>query len=317
MTKDPNIIDIPDDDAPLHSEQEVSPDTPPFIVIERDNLTSKINSSNKSYKNGIILGTIITAIIIACAGIFYFYLSKENTTIPISISETENIKLLADKPAVAVNTGIETFCDTVLGVALTFYPLDGLKAYLEKALPDTTDTSLVTFFRSSDYAPDGRVIGSVVVDGEDYPALKQDLRMGYVAMSKDGGIVIGIGNSDKIHDYAVKNNGSFFSQFMLVSDNTLPSTFELHGKVERAALGRLNDNKLYYVISSGRETMWGFADALREYGFIDAVYITGGNKYDFRRDTDDKIHLGNKLRDEYIEQRGKTLNAPILVFRSL
>ena len=28
-----------------------------------------------------------------------------------------------------------------------------------------------------------------------------------------------------------------------------------------------------------KETLWDFADAFREYGFIDAIYITGGADY--------------------------------------
>ena len=36
--------------------------------------------------------------------------------------------------------------------------------------------------------------------------------------------------------------------------------------------------------------MWSFADALREYGFIDAIYITGGRDYSFYRDAKGTRH---------------------------
>lgn len=78
--------------------------------------------------------------------------------------------------------------------------------------------------------------------------------------------------------------GSYFRQFVLVSDGQLPPRFYLHGKVERCAIGRMGD-RLYYITSRHKESMWSFADALREYGFIDAIYITGGRDYAFYRDT--------------------------------
>ena len=49
--------------------------------------------------------------------------------------------------------------------------------------------------------------------------------------------------------------------------------FYLHGKVERRAIGRISD-QLYFIATRHKETLWGFADALREYGFIDAIYIS-------------------------------------------
>lgn len=33
------------------------------------------------------------------------------------------------------------------------------------------------------------------------------------------------------------------------------------------------------------ETLWNLADALREYGFIDAIYITGGADYTWWRES--------------------------------
>ena len=35
---------------------------------------------------------------------------------------------------------------------------------------------------------------------------------------------------------------------------------------------------------------WDFADALREYGFIDSIYITGGADFVFYRDKDGVRH---------------------------
>lgn len=86
-----------------------------------------------------------------------------------------------------------------------------------------------------------------------------------------------------------KQGGSFFRQFVLVSNGDIPPRFHLHGKVERRAIGRMG-NTLFYIATHGKETLWDFADALREYGFTDAIYITGGYDYGFYRTRDGKRH---------------------------
>jgi hypothetical protein len=105
----------------------------------------------------------------------------------------------------------------------------------------------------------------------------------------DGRMVIGISRSDEVKDYVVERGGSFFRQFILVSNSEIPARFFLHGKVERRAIGRKGDT-LYYIATRHKETLWDFADALREYGFIDAIYITGGTDYCFYRTRDGVRH---------------------------
>ncbi len=42
------------------------------------------------------------------------------------------------------------------------------------------------------------------------------------------------------------------------------------------------------------ETLWDFADALREYGYVDAVYLTGGNESGFYRAPDGTPYFTEK-----------------------
>ena len=56
--------------------------------------------------------------------------------------------------------------------------------------------------------------------------------------------VIGISRSEKVRDYVLENGGSFFRQFILVSNGVIPTRFYLRGKVERRAVGRIG-NQLY------------------------------------------------------------------------
>jgi hypothetical protein len=138
-------------------------------------------------------------------------------------------------------------------------------------------------------------------------------RLGYMAMA-DGNMVIGISRSEKVKDYIIDRGGSFFRQFILVSNGTIPSRFFLHGKVERRAIGRI-ENQLYYIATRHKETLWDFADALREFGFIDAIYITGGNDYVFYRDKEGIRHdLGDT--SDYPHTKWKEI-IPWLVLRKM
>jgi hypothetical protein len=130
----------------------------------------------------------------------------------------------------------------------------------------------------------------------------------------DGNMVIGISRSEKVKDYVLERGGSFFRQFILVSNGTIPSRFFLHGKVERRAIGRIDD-QLYFIATRHKETLWDFADALREYGFIDAIYITGGSDYVFCRDKAGNRHdIGDTFDYPYKKWKGIV---PWLVFKKV
>ena len=189
---------------------------------------------------------------------------------------------------------ITTNC-CILGVAINMYQLIGLKAEIPFTEPAVDDTDVYLYSRCCDqtsYDPESnRYLGSLVQNGKELQS--DNSRLGYCAMANDN-IVIGIARDEKVKDYCIEQKGSFFRQFILVSDGVLPGRFYLHGKVERRALARMG-KKLFYVESKGKETMWDFADALREYGFIDAIYITGGTDYCFYRTADGTAHdIGDK-----------------------
>ena len=75
-------------------------------------------------------------------------------------------------------------------------------------------------------------------------------RFGYMAMVDDR-MVIGVeSRREEVKDYVMKNGGSYFRQYILVSNRVIPSQFELHGKVERKAIGRMNiggKERLYFI----------------------------------------------------------------------
>ena len=229
--------------------------------------------------------------------------------IPISTSPSENIKKL-QQPLRREMAEIKMKSDSILGVALDIYSIHGLRANLEMAEPNTADASVFLYCRSADINVDSTYLGSLVVDGEEKTS---DLsRLGYMAMA-DGRQVIGVSQSDKVMDYVKERNGSFFRQFVLVSDGVIPNKFYLHGKVERKAIGRIG-GRLYFVSTRHPETLWDFADALREYGFVDAIYITGGSDYCFYRTRYGVRHdIGSPKNHPDMKWKGMI---PWLVFRN-
>ena len=201
--------------------------------------------------------------------------------------------------------------DSILGVAMDFYAIHGLKASIEFEEPDTADTSVFLYSRCADHTASGDYLGSLVAEGVEKQSDRS--RLGYMAMA-DGNMVIGISRSEKVKDYVLERGGSFFRQFILVSNGMIPSRFFLHGKVERRAIGRI-ENQLYYIATRHKETLWDFADALREYGFIDAIYITGGADYVFCRDKEGIKHdIGDAIG--YPQTKWKGI-VPWLVFRRI
>lgn len=287
----------------------------PIITIERDEQPQQKTATNTHIQSGkqkwtsrlvqlVVTGCMMVAVAVAYHYWNYYY----NIGVPVSVSPDQNITKL-QSPATPETSEVVMTSDSIFGVAMDFYAIHGLKASIEFEEPDTADTSVYLYCRSADHKPDSTHIGSLVIDGEERQS--DTHRLGYMAML-DGNQVIGISRSDKVKDYVQEHGGSFFRQFVLVSDGTIPHRFYLHGKVERRAIGRIG-NRLYYIATRHKETLWDFADALREYGFIDAIYITGGADYGFYRDSHGIRHdIGNPSTYPHKKWEGII---PWLVFR--
>ena len=288
----------------------------PIIIIERDEqpqpkevVTKVVAPSRKQkwLKRFFALAAIGCMMVAALAG-YYLWNYYYNIGVSVSVTPEQNIEKL-QKPAKQETPEVVMTSDSILGVAMDFYAIHGLKASIEFEEPDTVDTSVYLYCRSADHKADNTYIGSLVVNGEERQS--DTHRLGYMAML-GGNSVIGISRSEKVKDYVQEHGGSFFRQFILVSNGEIPGRFFLHGKVERRAIGRIDD-QLYFIATHHKETLWDFADALREYGFIDAIYITGGADYVFYRDKDGIRHdIGNP--SGYPQKKWKGI-IPWLVFR--
>ena len=289
----------------------------PIITIERDEQPQPKESVTKvvapSWKRKWLKRILAFIAALCCmAAVFvgyklwnYYY----NIGVSVSVTPEQNIEKL-QKPVRQEAPEVVMTSDSILGVAMDFYAIHGLKASIEFEEPDTADTSVYLYCRSADHKADSTYIGSLVVNGEERQS--DTHRLAYMAML-GGNSVIGISRSEKVKDFVQERGGSFFRQFILVSDGTIPTRFFLHGKVERRAIGRIGD-QLYYIATRHKETLWDFADALREYGFIDAIYITGGADYVFCRDKNGIRHdIGDAA--DYPHTKWKDI-VPWLVFRA-
>jgi hypothetical protein len=288
----------------------------PIIIIERDDqpqskeIVTKVVTPSRKQKwlKRLLAMVAVGCLMIAVLAGYYLWNYYYNIGVPVSVTPEQNIEKL-QKPVKKEVPEVVMTSDSILGVAMDFYAIHGLKASIEFEEPDTADTSIFLYSRCADHTASGDYLGSLVAEGVEKQSDRS--RLGYMAMA-DGNMVIGISRSEKVKDYVLERGGSFFRQFILVSNGMIPSRFFLHGKVERRAIGRI-DNQLYYIATRHKETLWDFADALREYGFIDAIYITGGNDYVFYRGKDGIRHdLGDT--SGYPHTKWKEI-IPWLVFR--
>lgn len=294
----------------------------PVMIIENDNNnvvdSPMLNIAPTNRKKGLSIAvtaliSLITLIVLALG--YKYYRTYINIGVPVSVKSAENIaKLQLQKSSPIEKPEVIMTSDSILGVGMNLYEVRGLKAEISFAQPDTTQQDVYLYSRCSDFTSydpqENHYIGSLVVQGKE---LSSDVsRLGYCAMANNN-IVVGVARDEKVKDYCIEHGGSFFRQFILVSNGVLPSKFYLHGKVERRAIGRIS-NKLYYIETHNKEALWAFADALREYGFTDAIYITGGTDYCFYRSADGKAHHIGDLAKKDKPHKGKGI-VPWLVFK--
>lgn len=261
---------------------------------------------------------IVAAALIVAASVWGYWYYRRYVSLGVSVSHTarQDVERLRMQTLEEVAPEVVVSHDSILGVAFDLYELRGLRGEVTMVEPDTADVSVIFYSRCADYGKDGTPIGSLVSSGTTLS--DDDNRLGYCGMV-GGRTVIGVSRHEDVRDFCVEAGGSFFRQFILVSNGELPPRFHLHGKVERRALGLMADGRLCYVQSCAPEVMTAFADALREYGFVDAIYITGGTDYCYYRllgadgSTWERHDLGDAALYPHRKSKGRV---PWMVFRA-
>lgn len=147
-------------------------------------------------------------------------------------------------------------------------------------MPADSDSSVVLVTQGWDYyfddAKQYHFLGDFVYNGKSLA--RGTGKAGLVAVTKNGW-QMGISQEDSVRDYVLDQGGSMFRQFALVSAGQIClRQFALKGKVHRRALARKpSAATAYYVETVNKESLYDFAEALADYGFIDAVYLTGAD----------------------------------------
>ena len=296
-----------------------------IIVLEKTPDTSEnkggkelvvYQHSGKRHIWGWIVAAVIVALLLIIVGLQLKVAAPEkeeaeDVVLPTSATAEENTQLLQEETKVTVEAGVTLLTDTINDVQLKLYGMEGLRAELSFEEPATDDEEVYLYTNCADVRADnGKVVCAFVQKGELLSTGNN--RSGYFAAVGDN-TVIGVESNDSIQNYVMENGGYFFRQFALVSAGQI-GDIRLKGKVERCALG-MKEGKLYYIETVNRESMYDFAEALCDYGFTDAIYITGGCRHRYYRDKDGTKHdMGNPA----VQDDDKTLDGaglPFLVFK--
>ena len=170
----------------------------PIIIIERDDEQTdgygRVRPDRKrKWLRRVAIALVNIVLVLALFAGYRLY-KYYNIGIPVSTTPAQNIEKLksplkAEKPEVVMTS------DSILGVALDFYAIHGLKARIEFEEPDTADASVFLYSRSADHTADSTYLGSLVAEGRELQ--KDRTRLGYMAMA-DGRMVIGISRSEKV-----------------------------------------------------------------------------------------------------------------------
>lgn len=216
---------------------------------------------------------------------FEYPVSRSSAQIITDLNKTGQIK----------GDSVHVFtADSIDGVTMRFYNLAGLKASMSREMPADSDSSVVLVTQGWDYyfddAKQYHFLGDFVYNGK---MLAQGTgKAGLVAVTTKGW-QMGISQEDSVRDYIISQGASMFRQFALVSAGQIClKQFALKGKVHRRALARKpGDVTAYYVETVNKESLYDFAEALADYGFIDAVYLTGADGTEpVYRDADGILH---------------------------
>ena len=187
--------------------------------------------------------------------------------------------------------------DSIDGVTMRFFDLNGLQASIARSLPADNDSTVMLITQAWDYYYDNskqyHYLGDFVYNGKQLASGTG--KAGFVAITNEGW-QMGISQNDSVKDYVISQGGSMFRQFALVSSGQIClKQFALKGKVHRRALARKpGSTTAYYVETVQKESLYDFAEALADYGFIDAIYLTGADGTEpCYRDANGIMH-GNK-----------------------
>ena len=208
---------------------------------------------------------------------------RPKTTTPVEVTEplAESVPvaptIVKSEPATVIVR------DTVVNdVPLRIHTPVNAMPELLVGIPDTNDKSVVLCLQAADIRADNKeIVGAFVLKGE---LLSRGVaKKGFCAIL-DGKIQLGMAESTPLFEEATSKDGYFFRQYPLVSNGTMVEN-KPKNKALRHALCEL-DGQIVTVSSLDKESFHDFAQAVADLGVQNAIALTGGDAYGFRRDQD-------------------------------
>lgn len=176
--------------------------------------------------------------------------------------------------------------DTLLGgIPLQVLIPHGGEPSLKLGLPDAGDPSIILAAQAADVRRDNQgVAGSFVLQGR--PLSWGLSEMGYCGII-EGVVRIGLADSSPLFEEATSSGGYFFRQVPLV-DCGVPVGNEMADKSIRKALCDMA-GEIFMAVTSSRESLRDFSQALVDLGVDNAVCLVDGPSYGFYRDVDGTV----------------------------
>ena len=220
-----------------------------------------------------LLAAVVIALLVRNSG------SDAPMTVPEIVIEPDAVAptVVATEPATVLVR------DTVVNdVPLRIHTPVNAVPELLIGIPDTNDKSVVLCLQAADIRADNKeIVGAFVLKGE---LLSRGVaKKGFCAII-DGKIQLGMAESTPLFEEATSKDGYFFRQYPLVSNGQIVEN-KPKNKALRHALCEL-DGKIVTVSSLDKESFHDFAQAVTDLGVQNAIALTGGEAYGFRRDLD-------------------------------
>lgn len=139
-------------------------------------------------------------------------------------------------------------------------------------LTDGPTDSVMMALQAADVRADNKeIVGACVVRGE--MISRGTAKQGFCAII-DGEITLGVDVATPFFELAIDRKGDFFRQYPLVKDGRLVEN-QIKNKALRRALAVV-DGRMVVVMTSTRESLHDFSQALVDIGATNAINLVGG-----------------------------------------
>lgn len=289
-----------DDEIQFLGGQDYIPEAKDKVAAEKHPTASPVMRRFWTKRNvSIIIAAFAVIALTTFGGLYYLkhYYRAVDFNYPLSRSCGRIFSDLKKSSWTTKHTNTAFAIDSINGVPMRFFNLRGLHASIAEKMPSPDDPKIILITQAWDYYTgdnnEPHYLGEFILNG--IQSSRGKGRAGFVIITTQGW-QIGVSQSDSIRNYVLEQHGSMFRQFALVSAGQIClKQFALKGKVHRRALARKpNSASAYYVETVHKESLYDFAEALADYGFIDAIYLTGADGTEpYFRDSDGNMR-GNK-----------------------